>query len=373
MAPKGVYFCILIGFSVISFATASGKYNYISDCIIHECPLTINDRVDDNVTLICGESENLNLFITHQDKPKTIRCPNYAREIFVFWPGVWNFKDCNLPKFERGFFKGFSYMHRLDISDIGLEELEAEMVQNATDLKYFIAKENRLTEIPTQLFAGVEKLLYIDFSYNKIKQIDPLTFADLKKLEFLNLSRNEITSLDEQVFSDTANLTTLDLSHNKLTHLQDYIFDNLFKLKHLILSHNYLKNLPTSKKNQFSELELFDLRHNAFECSFLESILTTSEVIKAEVLTDAKFTVGNNNTREITCTNQLVNVTERSAIPSELQTEAPRAPVTEADEPLKFNLHGIISESHKEAGDNIVVTTTFEFPKKFFSKLFGLL
>ena len=74
-----------------------------------------------------------------------------------------------------------------------------------------------------------------------------------------------------------------------------------------------------------------------------------------------------------------MNVTEQSYFQSKFQTESPTmAPVTgvdnsDADKPLEFNIHGTISESHKKTGDNIVVTTTFEFSKKFFSKLFGLL
>lgn len=175
MEPRIFYSFILIGVNVINFVSCSAKYDFIADCIFHKDESFQNDHV----TFVCGESPNLNLFGTNSHEPKTIQCSNIDREVYTFWPASYNFKDCNLVQFERGFFNHFSYMHRLDISDIGLEELAAKAFPDTNTLKYLIASKNRLTEIPAQLFANLTDILYIDFSNNNIKQIEAFTFAGL--------------------------------------------------------------------------------------------------------------------------------------------------------------------------------------------------
>lgn len=387
MERKILYFFTLICVSFVSLVNCSEKYNYISGCILYSDKSYVEGV--DNVTFTCGDTPNPNLFMIHKHSRTYIRCSN--RGVYSFWPGIIDFDKCSLYQFDRDFFGRFDNAYRIDISDIGLEKLVPEQFQNSTELEYLIASKNQLTEIPAQLFANLKEIVYIDFSNNKIKQINPLTFANLRSLELLDLSRNEIISLDEYLFKDNSNLTTLDLSHNNLTKLEKHFFDGLFKMKHLILSHNFLKELFTSHETRFGELKLLDLRNNQFSCSFLQIFIKSAESMMMDtpsirrilpspfrILSDAKYTSGYNST-EITCPNGSLNNTERSAIEPKLETKIGTATtVTEAnnsdaDKPLEFNIHGIISESHKETGDNIVVTTTFEFPKKFFSKLLGVL
>lgn len=371
MEPKTVYLFALIGVSFVSFVSSSE--NYVSGCTLYHDESYRKGM--DNITFTCGKTPNPNLFLTHKHSPSTVECSN--RGVYAFWPGIIGFDKCSLSQFDRGFFGRFSNVFRIDISDIGLEKLAPEQFENTTELEYLIASKNQLTEIPVQLFANLkEKMSYIDFSNNKIKQIHPLTFAGLKSLYLLDLSRNEITSLDENLFKDNNNLTTLDLSHNKLTALGKHLFDGLFKLNHLILSHNYLKELIGSHETQFSELKLLDIRNNQFNCTFLQIFIKSAESIQVNILSDAKYVNGYNSS-EIVCPNESVIAIERSAIQPELGTRiaqtVTQADNSDADAPLEFNIHGVISESHKKTGDNIVVTTTFKFPKKFFSKLFGLL
>lgn len=214
-----------------------------------------------------------------------------------------------------------------------------------------------------RLFANSIAISYVDFSYNKIKEIDSSTFIGLRNLEVLNLSRNEITSLDENLFRDTVNLTTLDLSHSKLTFLEGHIFNNLFEMKYLNLSHNYLEYLPASNWNQLTALQLLDASDNKFNYLYLIIMFASAEPIKAQVLINSERIKGD-------FVNRIIYTSD-----SEIQTESPTNPTvtkaanTDADDsdaakPLEFNLHGSISESHKETGEHIVVTTTFDSQKK---------
>lgn len=369
MESKIVYFVILIGVNFMTFVSSLEMYNYISDCILSHDELYRKDM--DNITFTCGETPNPNLFLIHEHSPSTIQCSN--RGVYSFWPRIIDFDKCSLSQFDRDFFGRFANVYRIDISDIGLEKLASKQFENTTELKYLIASRNQLTVIPAQLFANLKEMFYIDFSNNKIKRIHPLTFVGLKSLDLLDISRNEISSLDEYLFKDNSNLTTLDLSHNNLTALGKHLFDGLFKMKHLILSHNYLKELVTSHETRFSELKLLDLRNNQFKCSFLQNFIKSTESIQVEILSDAKYVNGYNSI-EIVCPNESVIATERFENQPELGTKISRtADNLDSEKQLEFNIHGIISESHKKTGDNIVVTATFEFPKKFFSKLFGLL
>lgn len=189
-------------------------------------------------------------------------------------------------------------MYRIDISGLELEKLTSEIF-NKTNLKYLVASNNQLTQIPAQMFAHLKDMMHIDFSYNQIEKIDPSTFAGLGSLEFLNLSHNAINTIDENTFRDTGNLTSLL-----------HAFDHLTKLKYLFLSHNHLKEVNALDVTLLPELKLLDIRYNELYCScvkyFLNSIQSRAILIPRDAISTEEI-----NILGITCVAEPVPSTEQ--------------------------------------------------------------
>lgn len=391
MSTKIVYLLILAYASLIEFALSAEKYKFISECILHHDDSY--KRGGDNITFVCTDQPNPDLFRQHEGTPETIRCKNQVNDVYSFWPGIWTFEKCNFPEINPSIFRHSTYMYRVDISDMGLVRLATETFFHTPELEYLIASKNNLTEIPPSFFEKLHQIVYIDFSYNRITHINPLTFANLKSLNLLDLSRNGITTLDEHLFRDTRNLTTLVLSHNNLTALNKHTFDQLTKLKHLMLSHNHLKELNAVNTGSLIELKLLDISNNQFDClhlnQFFEAINSSNIQIPTgeEVISPSNIRgivcisleSGIDSPAEVTTTHRIKvatsgesEVVQRSRVRPETSTETGAPAVLVSDSPLAFNLHGIVSELRSKR-DNIVVTTTLEFPKKFFSNLFTLI
>lgn len=296
MHAKIVYLLIFLCANLISLAISSEKYKYISECF-HYRGASYKSGAD-NITFICTDKQNPDLFKQYKHIPQTIHCSN-EDEVFSLWPGQFNFENCSFSEFQPDFFRYFTAMYKIDISDMGLEKMMSNTFQYSSDLETLIASNNQLREIPVRMFANLGGLLQLDFANNQIEHIDRRTFAGLGSLEFLNLSRNELTEIDGNLFRDTVNLTTLDLSHNHLTTLMEHTFDHLNQLEYLHLSFNHLKELDALKITMFPELIILDIEFNQFNCSYLQQFCKSINSSKVQMLGYDEYRRGNN--REILC------------------------------------------------------------------------
>lgn len=230
------------------------KYEHISKCHFYNAG---NIFGNDNVTFICGEIDRENAVFFHNDK---INCTNYVYGIGTFWPGTVDFENCHFARLNRNFFKHFPKMHSINLSYVGLESLQKEIFNEATNVSKLILSKNQLTEIPSLVFVNAKNLTSADFSENKIVYIDSFAFAGANKLQSLDLSKNELNGLDE-VFNAARNLQVLNLSFNRLSLLNPRNFSTC-KLLELDVSHNNITTVQEHTFDKLSELKLLNLSFN---------------------------------------------------------------------------------------------------------------
>lgn len=277
MDLKQFYILVCIFASLQSVAFCIPKYEHISDCYFYDRSMTTGI---DNVTFICAKYPNEDGVFIDQSR---FRCSNYNRNVFDYYPGTIDFRNCRFTKIERNYFKQFPRMHTFILSDLELETLDSKIFSEARNITNLIASKNHITEIPSLLFANAKRLVVADFSNNSIERVDRLGFTGASSLEMLDLSQNAIATLDVEVFIDqtslqvlnlsynqitelepqtlsTHNLLTLDLSNNGLTGLSEHIFDQIMSLKSLNLSGNPLENLHADTFFYLSNLEVLNLR-----------------------------------------------------------------------------------------------------------------
>lgn len=241
--------CIFV-FICVKFTFGEHRYEHISSC---------NYLEDYSLKFTCnGVNEEHNIF----GGSSLIYCGIYGSYSKSYIRKM-NFRNCHFLEIEKDFFNEFNDLIReFNISDVELQKLERKTFQNARKLQKLIASNNKLTEIPAQLFANSPSISYLDFSNNTIDRIDPLAFENVNNLQILNLSKNHLTELPANFVNKTIQIDTLDLSTNKIQRIDQLAFENINILVTLNLSHNEIGD--KLEKNWFLMAETLDLTWNNF-------------------------------------------------------------------------------------------------------------
>ncbi|XP_055299404.1 uncharacterized protein LOC129566979 [Sitodiplosis mosellana] len=277
MDLKTFYALVCLFVSLPIFAFCVEKYEHISDCHFYDRSVVTGI---DNVTFICAKYDNENGVFIDQAR---FKCSNHHRNVYDYYPGTIDFRNCRFSKLGRNFFKQFPRMHTFVMTNLELKTLEAKIFSEAKNITTLIASNNQIAEIPAILFANAKRLISADFSNNSIERVDRLGFTGASSLETLDLSQNALTSLAADVFIDqtslkvlnlsynqinelepqtlsTHNLLTLDLSNNELTNLKENTFYQIISLKSLNLSDNPIESLEIGTFNFVPNLEVLNLR-----------------------------------------------------------------------------------------------------------------
>ncbi|XP_066454218.1 transforming growth factor beta activator LRRC33 [Eleutherodactylus coqui] len=225
----------------------------------------------------------------------------------------------------------------LDLSNSRLSEISfEEPSSNLHQLRYLNLSQNRLQELPRQIFSTMNSLSTLDLSYNLISlcststsivghqncvdlrntqsleylrlsgcglQLDKqdiflgttlthldVSYNQLKSIDFLQNSanmlkclslRNSLYSVNNIDFSKFQSLTSLDISENNITTFPRSLMD--LNLQCLDLHENKLTSIPISSPYQplVRSLNTIYLSRNSFDCCKLSwyDILTTSNSI----------------------------------------------------------------------------------------------
>lgn len=269
---------IVVKFLIIciisSFASCSVKFKEISDCHFYD---NSYNPGKDNVTFKCaGNGREHDVFISEYK----FKCSNHHQEDYK-WPGTVDFQNCHFPQLDRNYFVLFPNMHKLIISDVGLETLSIKVFSEAKNVTHLIADRNQITEMPSHIFFNAYRLKFLDFSHNRIQTIHKLAFEGANNLETLNLSHNAIEALEENLFQNLAmlkllnvshnnisridstslsvNLVVLDLSNNNLSNIER-VFEKTTKLTYLNLAFNPFGNVNIETFAYMPDLEHLNLR-----------------------------------------------------------------------------------------------------------------
>ena len=112
-------------------------------------------------------------------------------------------------------------------------------------LTAFLIESSQLIEIKSMDFHGMQDLEYISLWHNKLTSVPSNVFATLTKLRILFLSANQIQELSNGIFSNNVNLETIHLYSNKIKFIGSELFNGLTKLNKL----NLIDNICISKDN----------------------------------------------------------------------------------------------------------------------------
>lgn len=258
MEFKQTYFVLIVFAGLAVFVAATQKYRHISDCHFYDRGFIFGE---DNVTFICGESDNEETVFTSEIK---FNCSNHLASMFgisTLWTGLIDFKNCEFTEINRNYFKLFPFLHTFIISNVGLKKLQPTFFRDASNITTFAASNNSIAEIPSLLFIDMHKLEHADFSNNTIKRVDGLAFAGASNLKSLNLSHNELTEFDPQVFKVLTKLAILNLSHNKFTEIDTHTLP-VASLEELDISHNSLTTLKEHALDRATNLRALNLAFN---------------------------------------------------------------------------------------------------------------
>lgn len=212
----------------------------------------------------------------------------------------------------------------LNISNHGIESLSATIL-NYPNLKFFVAPQNRLTEIPEALFINAPVVTEVDFSYNEISEIHPHAFRNATKIAILSLAYNEISLVENETFSTLFHLHTLDLSNNRIQSIDQHLFKTNVNLRELRLENNPIQRLDKQIFWPILNLPLLELYISCENARDLDtshfgralewqidtdasvSLKSTKSMSKMECMTGGKFT----NLRYFNCSgNGLQNTAE---------------------------------------------------------------
>ncbi|MCP4352817.1 MAG: leucine-rich repeat protein [Desulfobacterales bacterium] len=192
------------------------------------------------------------------------------------------------------------------------EVKEKQLKELDLSWKYNQSKDEKLTQIPTEVFE-LEQLEVLNLRSNQLTAV-PDSISRLQNLTSLVLSRNKLTAVPDSI-TRLQNLTSLVLSRNKLTAVPDSI-TRLQNLTSLVLGVNQLTAVPDSitRLQILTSLALSSHKLTAVPDSFTRLQNLTSLVLSNNQLTAVPDSV----TRLQNLTSLDLNYNQLTAVPDSI-------------------------------------------------------
>ena len=127
------------------------------------------------------------------------------------------------------------YHQHSELTDISFLSLTPSLF----GLTYLSFYQNKITQIPSNVFSNYAKLNNLNLNNNKIPALEKDCFKGLKKLGHLHLYSNQLKRLSVTAFRGLESLNAINLGGNSISHLSSRTFEYLSKLRTL-----YLYNSP---------------------------------------------------------------------------------------------------------------------------------
>ena len=162
-------------------------------------------------------------------------------------------------------FRELGRLQRLYLRGNSLTSLPPSLFHGLVRLEQLVLNFNRLGELPSELFAGLGSLEGLWLNENRLETLPDGIFGGLSRLTYLSLAENSLSGLPEGVFRDLSSLIQLWLRENSLTNLPRGVFLGLVDLRILRLDHNLLTALPEEIFRDSTLLRTLSLDHNLLE------------------------------------------------------------------------------------------------------------
>ncbi|XP_032049379.1 platelet glycoprotein V-like [Aythya fuligula] len=162
-------------------------------------------------------------------------------------------------------FKGLRGLKALRLVDNKLVELPAEVFDDTVHLRQLIIKNNRLKSIKENLFDRLASLEELFLNKNQLTALPSGVLKNLAKLKVLNLSRNFLAVLPRNIFSALTRLEKLILYFNRLSSIESGLFDSLRELLELFLHSNNIQSIAPDAFHRLQKLRRLTLSRNNLE------------------------------------------------------------------------------------------------------------
>lgn len=204
-------------------------------------------------------------------------------------------------KIPTNFFEVFPCINRLNISGLGITELDSDDFKEADDLLSVDLSSNRITTVKKWTFRPAEKLRTIDLSKNLISSIDVDAFEKQTNLSTLNLNDNLLRTVSTSMFNPRL---VLRLQNNSLQQIECvscvngvsvapsirliYLHDNknLSTIPHLSAAGISISN--TAVKNLSIPVEAVEIR--ADNCQIDTIVMPQTNKLKILILSQNRIT-----------------------------------------------------------------------------------
>lgn len=181
-------------------------------------------------------------------------CPCVFREADPLFPGADGTRwDCEYVEHGLTSVPKVCWSLHNDVTQVFLdyneiEQLEHDSFSELTNLQVLSLRENKISNIDLGILSGLKELKYLDLANNKLPEL-PTDLWDLVELIHLDLSNNQLADAQYYNISNLVNLEVLDLHLNHLTQIPYHCLEPLSKLQKLHIYWNMFVELPVLSEN----------------------------------------------------------------------------------------------------------------------------
>ena len=151
-------------------------------------------------------------------------------------------------------------LNGLNLSDVGLEEIESQAFGNLPPLENLLLSWNNLTQIKTDTFSDLN-VSNVDLSFNSITLLEPGAFKNFNA-SIVSLDSNRLTELLSGVFENVT-LGSLSLNDNLLHTIPPTALSSIGLTKLYLLGNNFEEIDP--EVFDLQELVSLDLDYNSIK------------------------------------------------------------------------------------------------------------
>lgn len=159
-----------------------------------------------------------------------------------------------------------STLQTIDLSHNDIMSLPADSeILHLRRLTQLFLQNNKISELPGEVFSDLLSLKVVNLSENAIKYIPEGLFHNTREIREIYMQNNELETLPKRIFNRLEQLLVLDLSANKLRsdHIEDETFGGLIRLIVLDLSHNSVARITRNMFKDLFFLQILNLNNNS--------------------------------------------------------------------------------------------------------------
>ncbi|XP_043234427.1 leucine-rich repeats and immunoglobulin-like domains protein 1 isoform X2 [Amphibalanus amphitrite] len=184
---------------------------------------------------------------------------------------VVDLSDTGIEQLEAPALLGYGHVHNLDLSNNRITGLPRRAFPDGSQLRRLKLHNNRISS-PRELrrLRNLRHLEVLKLSKNRISRLKKDMFRGLGQLRELDLNRNRLSEIDSLVFSGLHSLQVLKLKRNGIRRLMDGAFYHLHNMTQLYLDHNQIRNITKGWLFGLKPLERFSLSHNELQRTDLD-------------------------------------------------------------------------------------------------------